>query len=242
MNDNNDLNNIEMKIGMGNEMEDHTHDNVQYKNVNDKEEFNATDSENLKSDMIDDIVNNAGITRYHYKIYTVISLFFLADGAEMIVISLLVSKLGSLWNLNDSQKGFMGSAVFVGFFFGALMAGKLSDTRGRKPVYIVGSLIVSIFSTLSALSPNYMCFIAFRALNGFGIGMCIPSASSLAAEITPTKWRAWVLNCVWIFFPFGEVFAVLLANAYIDEDYGWRLLLGFAAVPAFIAFGLSFFI
>jgi putative MFS transporter len=195
-----------------------------------------------KEDLVDELVNRNGITFYHFRTYIVIALFLLADGAEMIVISLLVSRLGKLWDLDVSQKGFMGSAVFVGFFFGAIIAGKLSDNKGRKPTYIVGSLIVCLFSSLSAISPNYTAFLIFRALNGFGIGMTVPSASSLSAEITPNKYRGWVLNLVWVLFPIGEIIAVVIARFELQSENGWRLLLGFAAIPCFIACCLSCFI
>jgi putative MFS transporter len=191
---------------------------------------------------VDKLIDEIGITWYNMRIYIILSLFFLADGAEMIVISLLVSKLGAEWGLSHTEKAFMGSAVFVGFFIGALISGKLSDTRGRKPTFIIGALLVCIFATGSAFSPNYLSFLILRALNGLGIGMSIPSSTSLATEITPTVYRAWVLNLVWIFFPFGEIFAVLIAKNVLETNQGWRYLLGYVAIPTILAFILSFFI
>jgi putative MFS transporter len=193
---------------------------------------------------IDTLIDSLGISWYNIRIYSIISLFLLADGAEMIVISLILTKLGSkeVWALTDTQKGMIGSAVFVGFFVGALVSGKLADTKGRKPTFIIGSLIVCIFATFSALAPNFGVFIALRILNGFGIGMSVPSSTSLATEVTPKHLRAWVLNLVWVFFPFGEIFAVLLARALLPNQDGWRFLMGFAAIPSLIAFLISFFI
>lgn len=195
-----------------------------------------------KTSAIDRIINELGINKYNMRIYLILSLFFLADGAEMIVISLLISKLGVIWDLSHTQKGLMGSAVFVGFFIGALVSGKLSDTKGRKPTFIIGSLIVCVFATGSAFAPNYTTFLILRALNGLGIGMSIPSCTSLVTEITPTAYRAWVLNLVWIFFPFGEIFAIMIAESILDYPIGWRYLLGFAGLPSILAFAISFFI
>ena len=206
---------------------------------------NSIENEYTKTNnfsLIDKFLDDIGMTWYHYRIYIILSLFFLADGAEMIVISLLIKQIGKLWNLTDAEMGFAGSAVFVGFFLGAIVAGKISDLRGRKPVFIIGAILVCIFSTVSAFATNFINFIILRAINGFGIGISIPSSSSLAAEITPTKYRSWVLNLVWIFFPFGEIFATLIAREFLPHENGWRKLLGFAAVPTFISAILSFFI
>jgi MFS family permease len=196
----------------------------------------------INFNLIDSIIDDVGITWYHLRIYLILSLFFLADGAEMIVISLLIKQMGKHWNLNASEKGFTGSVVFIGFFIGALVSGKISDTHGRKPVFVVGSLLVCVFSVASAFANNFTTFLILRALNGFGIGISIPSSSSLAAEITPTNYRSWVLNLVWVFFPFGEIFATIIAKNILKTENGWRYLLGFAALPTVLSAIICFFI
>jgi len=192
--------------------------------------------------LIDTLIDDVGITWYHFRIYLILSLFFLADGAEMIVISLLIKQMGEIWNLSASEKGFTGSAVFIGFFIGALVAGKISDVHGRKPVFVAGSILVCTFSIASAFANNFTTFLILRALNGFGIGISIPSSSSLAAEITPTQYRSWVLNLVWIFFPFGEVLTTVIAKYILKRENGWRYLLGFAALPTVLSAVICFFI
>ena len=192
--------------------------------------------------LLDTIIDETGITWYNMRIYLILSLFLMADGAEMIVLSLLIKQLGEIWNLSDSQKGFTGSAVFIGFFIGALFAGKLSDLYGRKPVFITGALIVSIFSLSSAFALDFITFLILRAINGFGIGLSIPSSSSLAVEITSSKWRSWVMNLIWIFFPVGEVLVSIIASSFLKRENGWRYLLAFAAIPSIISAIISFFI
>lgn len=191
---------------------------------------------------IDKLIDEIGLTWYHFKIYLIFALFFLADGAEMIVISLLISRFKQVWALTETEKGLIGSSVFVGFLLGALTSGKVSDTFGRKPTFVIGAFITLVFASLSAAAPTYWVFIAFRALNGFGIGMAVPSSSSLAVEITPTKYRSWVMNLVWIFFPIGEIFAVIVAKFVLVYDEGWRYLLAIVAIPSLFSCVISFFI
>lgn len=193
--------------------------------------------------LIDDIIDNKlGLTSYGFRIYIIIGLFFLADGGEMVIESLLITKLGSIWDLSHTQKGILGSAVFVGFFIGAVVSGKLSDTLGRRPIFIAGSVMTCVFAVLSAISPNYYFLLIIRALFGSGVGMSIPACSSLAVEITPTKYRSWVMNLVWIAFPVGEVFSVLVASYLLDSDNGWRWLLAIVGIPATVSCVMSFFV
>ena len=192
--------------------------------------------------LIDTIIEGIGLNKHILSIYLIISLFLLADGGEMIVLSLLITKLGTLWGLSELQKGLLGSGVFVGFFIGSLASGKLSDLKGRKVSFVIGSLFVSIFGIGSALASNYNELIILRMLFGFGIGLSVPAISSLTTEITKIHWRAWVLNCLWIFFPIGEILAVIEAKYLLNSENGWRYLLGIVGLPCLICFILSFFV
>lgn len=55
----------------------------------------------------------------------------------------------------------------VGFGFGALLAGPISETVGRNPVYIVTLFIYMIWIMASALAPNIGAQLVFRFLAGF---------------------------------------------------------------------------
>jgi MFS family permease len=171
--------------------------------------------------------------------YLIVSLFFLADGGEMIVLSLILTKLSNTWNLSSSQKGFLGSSVFIGIFFGALLCGKFSDVKGRKPVFVIGSIIITIFAFFSALVNDYFSFLICRGICGLGIGLSMPSAFSLATEITPNKFRHISAIMIWLFFPFGEIFIVCLSKLLLPYESGWRFILAFASFPCFLALILS---
>lgn len=182
------------------------------------------------------IIDYIGICPYNLQIYAIVSLFFLADGGEMIVLSLILSKISRSWNLSSLEKGFLGSSVFIGIFIGALLCGRFSDIKGRKPVFIVGSLFVMIFAFLSAFVNNYFSFFMCRGVCGVGVGLSMPSAFALAAEITPTKIRHKAILAFALFFPLGEIFVMVLAKLLLPLEWGWRYLLAFASLPCLIAF------
>lgn len=212
-----------------------------------KDDFDVTENiSRVKQDLLkeekiyDMILDELGVTWYNKKIYIILLLFFLADGAEMVVLSLMTSKLGAEWDLSTSDKGILGSSVFVGFFLGSLVSGKLSDTKGRKPIFIYGALIVTVFAFLSAFAGSYSVFLVLRANCGFGIGLSIPAAFALTTEVTPRNYRSIVINGVWAFFPMGEVFVILLARVFLDLENGWRYMMAFSTIPCLIAFILAY--
>ncbi|AJE84854.1 integral membrane transporter [Streptomyces albus] len=101
-----------------------------------------------------------------------------------------------------------GFAVFSWLFSGYLLAvtvslpvyGKLSDTFGRKPVLIAGSLLFLAGSLLCALAWNMAALIAFRVLQGLGGGALQGTVQTVAADLYPLRERPRIqarLSTVW---------------------------------------------
>ncbi|MFZ3570081.1 MDR family MFS transporter [Streptomyces sp. BH097] len=101
-----------------------------------------------------------------------------------------------------------GFSVFSWLFSGYLLAvtvtlpvyGKLSDTFGRKPVLIAGSVLFLIGSLLCASAWNMGALIAFRVVQGLGGGAIQGTVQTLAADLYPLKERPRIqakLSTVW---------------------------------------------
>ncbi len=101
-----------------------------------------------------------------------------------------------------------GFSVFSWLFSGYLLAvtvtlpvyGKLSDTFGRKPVLVAGSVLFLAGSLLCATAWNMGALIAFRIVQGLGGGALQGTVQTLAADLYPLQERPRIqakLSTVW---------------------------------------------
>lgn len=85
----------------------------------------------------------------------------------------------------------MGSVTgvyLIGFGAGALVAGPLSETFGRNPIYLVTLSLFSLFVMASALAPNIGAQLAFRFLAGlFGSTPLTCAGGSIADMWNPLE-------------------------------------------------------
>ncbi len=98
----------------------------------------------------------------------------------------------------------MGTSNLIGMALGAFVWGTIADTIGRKKAFTATLLIFSVFTVLGAFSPDFIWFVAFRFLAGFGLGGCIPVDYALVGEFTPRKQRGKVLTAMDGWWPIGR--------------------------------------
>ncbi|NEB79187.1 MFS transporter [Streptomyces sp. SID14478] len=138
-----------------------------------------------------------------------------------------------------------GFSVFSWLFSGYLLAvtvtlpvyGKLSDTLGRKPVLVAGSVLFLVGSLLCASAWNMAALIAFRVIQGLGGGAIQGTVQTLAADLYPLKERPKIqakLSTVWATSSvLGPALGGLLAS-YANWRWIFLINLPIGAVALFL--------
>jgi EmrB/QacA subfamily drug resistance transporter len=156
----------------------------------------------------------------------------------------VIGELGGLELYPWAFASYLLAATVMGPIFG-----KLSDSYGRKPVYLAGIFLFLLGSVLAGTSQSMGALILFRTLQGLGAGAVQPVAITIMGDIFELETRArvqglfgavWGISAVigpalggfitdliswrWVFYvnvPFGIVAAVLLA-ATLTESFERR--------------------
>lgn len=165
------------------------------------------------------------------------------DGYDLIVYgtvqSSLISETG--WGLTKATAGTIGSMAFVGMMIGAIFAGRMADSWGRRRTILGCAIVFSIFTILCAFAPNAAAFGGLRLLAGIGLGGLVPSANALVAELVPTKWRSTIATLMMSGVPIGGSIAALVGIQLIPA-FGWQsmFLVAVLALLIVVPLGLKY--
>ena len=165
------------------------------------------------------------------------------DGYDLIVYgtvqSSLISETG--WGLSKATAGTIGSMAFVGMMIGAIFAGRMADSWGRRRTILGCAVVFSVFTILCAFAPNAAVFGALRLLAGIGLGGLVPSANALVAELVPAKWRSTVATLMMSGVPIGGSIAALVGIQMIPV-FGWEsmFLVAVLALVIVVPLGLKY--
>jgi AAHS family benzoate transporter-like MFS transporter len=165
------------------------------------------------------------------------------DGYDLIVYgtvqSSLISQTG--WGLTKATAGTIGSMAFLGMMIGAIFAGRMADTWGRRRTILGCAIAFSVFTILCAVAPNAPVFGGLRLLAGIGLGGLVPSANALVAELVPQKWRSTIATLMMSGVPIGGSIAALVGIPLIPA-FGWpaMFLVAVVALMVVVPLGLRF--
>ncbi|GAB5079022.1 MFS transporter [Arthrobacter sp. AD-310] len=165
------------------------------------------------------------------------------DGYDLIVYGTVQSSLinGTDWGLTKATAGTVGSMAFIGMMIGAIFAGRMSDSWGRRRTIIGCAVVFSVFTILCAFAPNAFIFGALRLLAGIGLGGLVPSANALVAELVPARWRSTIATLMMSGVPIGGSIAALVGIPLIPA-FGWPVmfLVAVLALVVVIPLGLRY--
>ena len=202
--------------------------------------FEDNSSNSDETFTVEEAIECIGFGRFQVFVGLGAGLAWIADGMEIMVISILGPVLLCEWDITVRQEALITTVVFLGLLVGSPVVGWISDKYGRRLGLILSCSWITVTGILSALAPNFYWLIIFRFLVGLGIAG-EPQAITYFAEFLPNQSRGRCLVLAAVFFVLGGSLAVLLAIAIL-VPYGWRWWLGACAVPSliFVVFCLVF--
>jgi len=151
--------------------------------------------------------------------------------AVMLMLGPLLVALADDFGTSIAVAGQLAAATFITWGITAPLVGPISDTYGRRPVLLIGVLLMALGVLGSGVAWSYSSLMATRLITGVGSAMILPTImAALADDLPPEKVGkavGFMTSSSWVGVALGVPAIALLG--YIG---GWRL-------PFYITGGLS---
>lgn len=174
---------------------------------------------------------------WHVRARIIVGVATFFDAFDALAIATALPVLVPMWKLSQPQIGMMISAGFVGQLIGALFFGWVAERFGRMPAMIWSIATFAVMSLVCAFAWDYNSLVAFRMLQGIGLGGEVPVAAVYISELTRAQHRGRFVLLYELVFPVGLVGASLL-GLWIVPHLGWQWMFYLGAIPAVIALAL----
>ena len=169
------------------------------------------------------IPDDAPLTRAHWTLCGLLALALIIDIMKPASLGFVTPGMRAEYGLDKAQVALLPMSALAGTVVGSFVWGWLADIYGRRASILLSSVMfvgTSICGAMPSFGWNiFMCF-----LMGAAAGGLLPVAYALLAEIMPTRHRGWSLVLVGGIGAVGGYFAASAASAWLQPDWGWRIL------------------
>ncbi|RDW75844.1 hypothetical protein BP5796_06665 [Coleophoma crateriformis] len=127
-------------------------------------------------------------------------------------------------DLDLTQEVLLWPAAIYGLTCGCslLISGAIADVVGRRPVFLLGSLLLASFTLGCGLARTSTEFITFRGVQGVAISFCLPSGIGIiSSSFAPGQRKNIAFACIGGGSPIGYAFGLVLGGIFA-ESVGWR--------------------
>ncbi|GKT61912.1 MFS transporter [Colletotrichum tofieldiae] len=147
----------------------------------------------------------------------------LIDNVFMTGVNIALPAIQRDFKVKNGELQWLISAYTLTFGGFLLLAGVLADRFGRKLIFCSGMATLSIWTVANGFATSFIQLAIFRALQGIGAAMTVPSAVGIISNYFVAKDRTLALTI------FGAAGAVgfclgLIFGGFLTSSLGWRYI------------------
>jgi predicted MFS family arabinose efflux permease len=151
-----------------------------------------------------------------------------------IVMAPVLTQIAGEFNITTGTAGLVVAAYGAPGILVAVLTGPYSDRFGRKRFLVTGSLIMGVFTLLSAFATSFAVLVAMRIIAGVGGSVIFPNVTATVGDNFPYRDRGSAMGTVIGLNTMAGVIGVPLAGI-LAEATSWRVSVGLVGVLSIAA-------
>lgn len=170
--------------------------------------------------------------REYVLLFASLGAFFLSLSMLMPTLPLYVRDLGG----DPVEVGLVVGIFSVGVLLARPWVGRAVDTRGRRPLLMLGALIAALMAPLYVVLPAVAALCVVRVVHGAGLSAFTSASTTLVTDLSPpdrrTEYLGYLSTGSILAFAFGPPIGIEIA-----ERAGWTWLFLAAGAGAAVSLG-----
>jgi len=155
------------------------------------------------------------------------------DAFNALSIAFVLPILVPLWHITPPEIGILIGASYVGQIIGALAFSWGAERYGRIPCAAAATAIYAVMSLASATAWSFNVLLAFRFIQGIGVGGEMPVAATYISELSKAHGRGRFFMLYEMIFPIG-LMVTGQVGAILVPLMGWQIMFLIGGVPGLI--------
>lgn len=159
------------------------------------------------------------------RILVLLFLGVLMGALDIAIVAPALPSIQNFFGVGDRVLTWTFTIYVLFNLIGTPLMAKLSDTFGRRSIYILDVTLFALGSIIVALAPAnlFALLLAGRALQGFGAGGIFPVASAVIGDTFPPEKRGGALGLIGAVFGLAFLVGPILGGVILTIT-GWQWL------------------
>ena len=152
----------------------------------------------------------------------VLSLAVFGAMNALLMVSALLVEVSIDLDISVAVAGQLATATFAAWGVSVVLVGPLSDSFGRRPVALLGLLLLAVSVLGSAFGPNFEVLLVLRVVTGLGAGTLPPNMVGAISDVISPERRARAVSALLAVGSLTSAVSLPMV-ALIAEWGGWRI-------------------
>lgn len=182
-------------------------------------------------------------TQWYIWIVSVFGKLF--EGMLIFIMGITIPIIAYAFKLSLIETSCLSGSIIFGVMLGASALAGFADKYGRKKIFILEMIILSVCLIFMSISTNYWCILFFNFAMGIPLGSDYPIANIITSEAVPTRNRGKLVLGIFSFQAVGAFLGILLGVGvltFYPHVYAWRIMYIAIIIPSVVITVMRFFV
>jgi len=157
-----------------------------------------------------------------HAVFAVVALALFMSSIDQTIVATALNAIQTDLHAELTWSGWTITVYSLGAIIAMPMCGKLGDHFGRKRVFVIGICVFTLASLACGFVNDIYLLVVLRAVQAFGGGAFMPSATGIVAEHFG-RHRDRAVGMFTSIFPIGGIIGPILGGVIVTW-FGWRTI------------------